>query len=98
MHKTEAGGLELGIRNERELNLAYRRVLDNAEKYNLRADIKGVLVQKMIKTGKEVIVGIVQDAQFGSMIMFGLGGIFVEVLRDFSLGHAPLKERDAWSC
>jgi len=97
VHKTEAGVLELEIGNERELSLAYRRVLDNAKKYNPRAEIKGVLVQEMVKPGVEVIVGVVQDAQFGPMVMFGLGGIFVEVLRDFSLRHAPFKERDAWS-
>jgi acetyltransferase len=95
-HKTEAGGLKLGIRNEEELSLAYSEILDNAKKYNPQAEIKGVLVQEMVKPGKEVIVGMVQDPQFGPMIVFGLGGIFVEVLRDFSLRHAPLKERDAW--
>jgi len=96
-HKTEAGGLKLGIGNKEELSLAYEQVLDNAKKHNPRAEIKGVLVQEMVKSGKEVIVGLVQDPQFGPMIMFGLGGVFVEVLKDFSLRRAPLKEKDAWS-
>lgn len=94
-HKTEAGGLKLGIGNERELSLAYKQVLDNAKKYNPQAEIKGMLVQEMVKPGKEVIVGMIQDSQFGPMIVFGLGGIFVEVLKDFSLRHAPFTERDA---
>jgi len=51
----------------------------------------------MVKSGKEVIVAVVQDPQFGPTIMFGLGGVFVEVLKDFSLRRAPLKEKDAWS-
>jgi acetyltransferase len=55
-----------------------------------------MLVQEMVPPGKEVIIGIVRDPQFGPMVMFGLGGIFVEVLKDFSMRHAPLKERDAW--
>jgi acetyltransferase len=95
-HKTEIGGLRLSIGNDEELSLAYKQVLDNAQKHNPDAEIKGVLVQEMVKPGKEVILGMVQDPQFGPMIMFGLGGIFVEVLKDFSLRHAPLKERDAW--
>jgi acyl-CoA synthetase (NDP forming) len=55
-----------------------------------------MLVQEMVPPGREVIIGVTQDPQFGPMVMFGLGGIFVEVLKDFSLRHAPLKERDAW--
>ncbi len=96
-HKTEIGGVRLSIGNEEELSLAYTQVLDNIQKNKPEAEINGVLVQEMVKPGKEVIVGMVQDPQFGPMIMFGLGGIFVEVLKDFSLGHAPLKERDAWA-
>jgi len=96
-HKTEAGGLRLSIGNEEELSLAYKQVLDSAKRYNPEAEFKGVLVQEMVRPGKEVIIGIIQDPQFGPIIMFGLGGIFVEVLKDFSLRHAPLKERDAWA-
>lgn len=96
-HKTEIGGLRLSIGNEEELSLAYKQILDNAKKHSPEAEIKGVLVQEMAKPGKEVIVGMVQDPQFGPMIVFGLGGIFVEVLKDFSLRHAPLKEREAWA-
>jgi acetyltransferase len=96
-HKTEIGGLRLSIGSEEELGFAYKQILDNAKKRKPEAEIKGVLVQEMAKSGKELIVGMVQDPQFGPMIMAGLGGIFVEVLKDFSLRHAPLKERDAWA-
>jgi acetyl coenzyme A synthetase (ADP forming)-like protein len=95
-HKTEAGGIKLNIKNERELDKAYEEILSNVKHYKPDAEIKGMLVQEMIPPGKEVIIGIIHDPQFGPMVMFGLGGIFVEVLKDFSLRHAPLKERDAW--
>ncbi len=96
-HKTEIGALRLSIGNADELSLAYKQILDNAKKRSPEAEIRGVLVQEMAKPGKEVIVGMVLDPQFGPMIMFGLGGIFVEVLKDFSLRCAPLKEKDSWA-
>jgi acetyltransferase len=96
-HKTEAGGLRLDIGDEEALSFAYTQILDNAKEYDPHAEIKGVLVQEMVKPGKEVIVGMLQDSQFGPMILFGLGGVFVEVLKDFSLRHTSLTERDAWS-
>lgn len=96
VHKTDAGTVKLDIENQRELLLAYELVLDNANKHDAKAAIKGVLVQEMVKKGKELIIGILQDVQFGPMIMFGLGGIFVEVLKDFSLYKAPINEREAW--
>jgi len=96
-HKTEAGGIKLGISNEKELSYAYEHLLDKVKKHSPEAEIKGVLVQEMVKESKEVIIGVLQDAQFGPIILFGLGGVFVEVLKDFSLRLAPLKERDAWS-
>jgi len=96
-HKTKAGGIRLGIHNEEELSSAYEQILDNANKYNPQAEIKGVLVQEMVKPGKEVIVGVAQDALSGPMIVFGLGGIHVEAVKDFSFRHIPLKEGDAWA-
>jgi acetyltransferase len=95
-HKTEAGGLKLNIRNENELGKAYDKIMRDVRNHKPDAEIKGMLVQEMIPAGREVIIGVIQDPQFGPMVMFGLGGIFVEVLKDFSLRHAPLKERDAW--
>lgn len=95
-HKTEAGGLKLNIRTENELVKAYEKIRKSVKHHRPDAEIGGMLVQEMVPPGREVIIGVIQDPQFGPMVMFGLGGIFVEVLKDFSLRHAPLKERDAW--
>jgi acetyltransferase len=95
-HKTEAGGLKLNIRNEDELGKTYDKIMRDVRNHKPNAEIRGMLVQEMVPPGKEVIIGVIQDPQFGPMVMFGLGGVFVEVLKDFSLRHAPLKERDAW--
>lgn len=94
-HKTEAGGLRLNIVEENELKVAYEELLSNANANNPEAEIKGILVQEMVQPGREVIIGVNQDSQFGPMVMFGIGGIFVEVLRDFSLRRPPLQEKDA---
>ena len=95
-HKTEAGGVKLNIRNEEQMVGAYQDIMRSTMNYKPDAEVKGVLVQEMVPPGKEVIVGMTLDPQFGPMVMFGLGGIFVEILKDFSLRHAPLRERDAW--
>ncbi|MFH1321884.1 MAG: acetate--CoA ligase family protein [Bacteroidota bacterium] len=95
LHKTEAGGLKLNIRDQKELVNAYNEVLKNAGSYNPKAHINGVLVQEMVSGGTEVIVGINNDPQFGPTVMFGLGGIFVEVLKDVSLRVTPLTHDDA---
>ena len=95
-HKTEAGGVKLNIGNDRELDRTYEDILNNVKHYKPDAEIKGILVQEMVPPGKEIIIGVTRDPQFGPMVMFGLGGIFVEILKDFSLRHAPLRERDAW--
>jgi acetyltransferase len=95
-HKTEVGGLKLDLKNEDELVKAYNEIMKNVKSHKPDAKIKGMLVQEMVPSGKEVIIGVIEDSQFGPMVMFGLGGIFVELLNDFSLRHAPLKEKDAW--
>jgi len=95
-HKTEARGLRLDIKDEKELSVAYEEILGNVKKYNPKAEIRGILVQEMVKPGKEVIVGVTKDPQFGPVVMFGIGGVFVEILEDFSLRRAPLREKDAW--
>ena len=95
-HKTEGGLLRLNIKEETELVAAYTDIINNVETHYPQAKIIGFLVQKMLKPGKEVIIGVSHDPQFGPMVMFGLGGIFVEVLEDFSLRRAPLREEDAW--
>ncbi len=95
LHKTEAGGLKLNIADQEQLVAAYREVLANARAYNAEAQINGVLVQEMVRGGTEVIVGMNNDPQFGATIMFGLGGIFVEILKDVALRVAPLCREDA---
>ena len=95
-HKTETGGLKLNLRGERDLSGAFDEIMENVRRCNPQAEIKGVLVQEMAPPGKEVIVGVVRDPQFGVMVMFGLGGVLVEVFKDVSLRHAPLREKDAW--
>ena len=96
LHKTEAGGLKLNIKNKNELVSAYHEVLKNAGNYNPKAHINGVLVQEMVSGGTEVIVGINNDPQFGPTIMFGLGGVFVEILKDVSLRIAPITREEAF--
>lgn len=90
-HKTEARAIRLGINSESELVQAFAEVLANARNYAPGARINGVLVQEMVPPGGvEVILGVKSDPQFGPVVIFGLGGIFVEVLKDVSLRVAPL--------
>ncbi len=95
-HKTEARGLRLTIKDEKELSAAYEEILGNVKKYDPKAEVRGVLVQEMVLPGKEVIIGVSQDPQFGPVVMFGMGGVFVEMLEDFSIRRPPLREKDAW--
>lgn len=94
-HKSEANALRLGIETDDDLVRAYQEVIHDLRAYDPKADITGVLVQEMIKDGTEVIVGISKDPQFGLVILFGLGGTLVEVLRDVSLRVAPITRYDA---
>ena len=89
-HKTEAGAVRLGITSDEELDLAYRDILENVRRHNPLARIEGVLVQEMVQDAVEVILGIVNNPQFGPAIMFGLGGIFVEILKDVAFRFAPV--------
>lgn len=95
LHKSDAGCVKVGISNEDELERAYRDLMENAKRYKSDADIHGILVQRMAESGTETILGVIRDSQFGHVIMFGLGGIFVEVLRDVSFRVTPLRRRDA---
>lgn len=94
-HKSDAGGVKLGIANATQAGKAYSEILANVKKYNPKAKITGVSVQKMAKQGIEIIIGMSKDAQFGPVIMFGLGGILVEVLKDVAFRIVPLTKRDA---
>jgi len=94
-HKTEAGGVKLNIKTPDELASAYLEIKANASRYNPMARIKGILVQEMLPQGVEVIVGLGWDSVFGPTVMFGLGGVFVEALRDIALRVPPLTKEDA---
>lgn len=95
LHKTEAGGVRLNLAGPEEVAGAYDGIMAAAlEKYP-QARIEGVSVQRMIDGGTEVIIGMTKDPQFGPMLMFGLGGILVEVLRDVSFRIVPLTKKDA---
>jgi acetyltransferase len=95
LHKTEAGGLKLNITTREDLITAFNEVMANAKKYNKKARINGVLIQEMVVGGTEVIIGVKNDPQFGPTIMFGLGGIFVEILKDVAIRVAPITKEDA---
>jgi len=95
VHKSDAGGVRLSIQNATQAGRAYNEILANIKKHYPRAKIVGVTVQKMAKQGIEVIIGMTKDAQFGPVIMFGLGGILVEVLKDVSFRIVPMTKRDA---
>ncbi|MBN2072387.1 MAG: acetate--CoA ligase family protein, partial [Actinobacteria bacterium] len=95
LHKTDVGGIKVGIENEQELRDNYDEIHFHVKKYMPDANIRGILVQKMISDKKEIIIGVSADPQFGPMIMFGLGGIYVEVLKDVSFRIAPISRMTA---
>jgi 4-hydroxybutyrate---CoA ligase (ADP-forming) len=95
IHKSDAGGVKVGIKGDEELRSAFRTIMASAKKYKADAKIKGVLVQEMVRSAKETILGASQDPTFGPVIMFGLGGIYVEVLKDVVFRVAPIDEREA---
>lgn len=95
VHKTDVGGLALGIKNDVELQNAYRRIISDVKEKIPNARINGMLVQKMFEGGAEVIVGGKKDQQFGQTLMFGIGGIFVEVFEDVSFRVVPVSRKDA---
>jgi 4-hydroxybutyryl-CoA synthetase (ADP-forming) len=95
IHKSDAGGVKVGVKSDDELRAAFRSIIESAKKYKSDAKIKGVLVQEMVKAAKETILGASQDPTFGPVIMFGLGGIYVEVLKDVVFRVAPIDEREA---
>ena len=94
-HKTEADGIRLNVRSDAQVRAAFKEIIGNARKFNPEADIHGVLVQEMAGDGLEIIVGTTRDPVFGHVVMFGLGGIFVEALKDISLRVAPVSRGDA---
>jgi acetyl coenzyme A synthetase (ADP forming)-like protein len=95
VHKTEVGGVQVGIGNAEEARGAYRQILAGARRAQPDAIINGVLVQRMLSGGRELIAGLVRDPSIGPMVMFGLGGILVEVLGDVIFRLAPIHRLDA---
>ncbi|HUT55751.1 MAG TPA: acetate--CoA ligase family protein [bacterium] len=95
IHKFDAGGVMLKINSEEEARKAYDTIIANAKKYKADADITGVLMEQMARGGVEVILGSTRDPKFGPICMFGLGGTFVEVLKDVTFRVAPMWEVSA---
>src|SRR3990172_5526353 len=94
-HKSDIGGVKVGLASEDEVKKAFDEIVAAAKKAEPKARIDGVAVQKMAPAGTEGIVGMSKDPQFGPVLMFGLGGIFVEVLKDVAFRIVPLEARDA---
>jgi len=95
IHKSESGGVKVGLKDQQEAELAYQEIMNNVKKYNHQARIEGVIIYSFIPKQTEIIIGMIKDPHFGPVIMFGLGGVYVEVLKDVSFRILPLKERDA---
>jgi len=95
LHKSDVGGVKVGVASDDEVVRTFRYIRARVAEAQPRATIRGVLVQEMITGGKEVIIGMMRDPQFGPMLMFGLGGIYVEVLKDVSFRIAPVTRADA---
>jgi len=94
IHKSDAGGIKLGVQNEEGIERAFEEIVQNAERLTTKERILGTLISPMAARGQECIIGMIRDRQFGPVIMFGLGGIFVEILKDVSFRVAPLAQED----
>src|SRR5437764_11742605 len=97
LHKTEAGGVVVGVKTAADAEKSYETILANAKKYKADAKIEGIQVQQMLAGGTEVIVGSITDGSFGKLVAFGLGGVLVEVLKDITFRLAPAPKQDALS-
>jgi len=95
LHKSDAGGVKVNIKDEAGVRETYHAILKNAREYKPDADIHGIVIQEMAPWGTETIIGSVNDPTFGATVMFGLGGIFVEVLKDVTFRVAPISEKEA---
>jgi len=94
-HKSDAGGVKVNLKDKADVERAYDEIMASAKKKFPNAVIEGVTVQSMAKPGIEVIMGIVKDRSFGPVIMFGLGGVFVELLKDVAFRIVPIEKSDA---
>ena len=95
LHKSDAGGVIVGVNDDQGIRDGYNTIIKNAKNYKSDAEITGILVQEMAPKGTEIIVGSTTDPTFGPTLMFGLGGIFVEILKDVSFRVAPIELVDA---
>jgi acetyltransferase len=95
LHKSDIGGVRLNVRDAEQLRDLFDLLIYRAQRFMPDADIWGVQVQEMVPTGKEVIIGVNRDPQFGPLLMFGLGGIYVEVLKDVTFRIAPVARAEA---
>ena len=95
VHKTEVGGVQVNLGDAEEVRRAFDRIMAGARAAAPDAGVTGVLVQPMVQQGREMIVGMTRDPTFGPLLMFGLGGILVEVLRDVAFRIAPIGREDA---
>ncbi|MEU9190469.1 acetate--CoA ligase family protein [Streptomyces sp. NPDC048484] len=97
LHKTDAGGVVVGVEGAADVRAAFHKIIDNARAYDAKARIEGVQVQELLPQGQEVIVGAVTDPTFGKVVAFGLGGVLVEVLKDVTFRLAPVDPDEALS-
>ena len=94
-HKSDAGGVKVNLANKEAVEKAYEEIMSSCRAYDPKADIEGVAVQGMATIGTEIIMGMLNDASFGPVLMFGLGGVLVEVLKDVSFRIVPIDKSDA---
>lgn len=95
IHKSDVGGVMVNLKDAKEVRDAYQQIMKNVKNHNAKAKILGILVQEMAPSSTEVIVGAIKDPQFGPALMFGLGGVFVEVLKDVTFRIAPVAADEA---
>ena len=95
IHKSDAGGVKVNLTDAAEIKSAFKTIIKNAKKYNSKAEIKGVLIVEMVKGGKELIIGSKLESGFGPVIMLGMGGIYVEILKDVTFKLAPVTDIEA---
>ena len=95
IHKSDAGGVKVNLTSDAEIKSAFKTIIKNAKKYDKNAEIKGVLIVEMVKGGKELIIGSKLEPGFGPVIMLGMGGIYVEILKDVTFKLAPVTDKEA---
>ena len=95
VHKSDAGGVKVNLTNDDEVRNGFKTIMENAKKYDSNAEIKGVLIVEMVKGGKEMIIGSKLEPGMGPVVMLGMGGIYVEILKDVTFRLAPLTNQEA---